>query len=270
MNYIENFFYISLAITFILILLLVYHFKQRLVSLENKSDTMFEIINNIVKELSLLKSVVINIETHNKAPMYKEEPIYNVEPVHTMQRKNGYVIDEEYESDDESILYTGEDEDISYIEEKYDEVNTDKDEDISYTEEQYDNNIKKINVNEEDMKVHEEDIKVQEEDMKVQEDEDNEIKQEIQDQLSEQVSNNDENDNISEIEEENTEESIHINKLEETIEIPENNNQNSDDKESFKRMTIQQLKALVISKGLATDTNKLKKNDLIRLLENMD
>jgi hypothetical protein len=55
-NFIETFFFISLGITFVLILLLVYHFKQRMSSLEQKCDTMFEIINNMVKELTMLRT----------------------------------------------------------------------------------------------------------------------------------------------------------------------------------------------------------------------
>lgn len=54
-NFIETFFFISLGITFVLILLLVYHFKQRLNSIEQKNDTMFEIINNIVTEITRIK-----------------------------------------------------------------------------------------------------------------------------------------------------------------------------------------------------------------------
>ena len=54
-NFIETFFFISLGITFMLILLLVYHFKQRLNAIEQKSNTMFEIINNIVSEITSIK-----------------------------------------------------------------------------------------------------------------------------------------------------------------------------------------------------------------------
>ena len=43
----ETFFFLTLAITFILILLLIYHFKDRLSKLEQKSDSMFEIIQNL-------------------------------------------------------------------------------------------------------------------------------------------------------------------------------------------------------------------------------
>tara|TARA_B100001173_G_scaffold306314_1_gene312993 strand:- start:407 stop:1078 length:672 start_codon:yes stop_codon:yes gene_type:complete len=56
----ETFFFITLAITFILILLLVYHFKDRLTKLEQKSDSMFEIIQNLSgtfsEEISRIKS----------------------------------------------------------------------------------------------------------------------------------------------------------------------------------------------------------------------
>jgi ribosomal protein S18 acetylase RimI-like enzyme len=56
-NYIDTFFFISLGITFILILLLVYHFKQRLSTIEQKSDTMFDIINSTDMEGKLLKDI---------------------------------------------------------------------------------------------------------------------------------------------------------------------------------------------------------------------
>jgi hypothetical protein len=40
--------------------------------------------------------------------------------------------------------------------------------------------------------------------------------------------------------------------------------------ESYKRLNVNQLKAVVISKGITTDTTKMKKNDLIKLLENFE
>ena len=56
-DFVENFFFISLGITFGLILLLVYHFKQRISSVERKGDTMFELLTNVVKELQCVKGV---------------------------------------------------------------------------------------------------------------------------------------------------------------------------------------------------------------------
>ena len=38
------------------------------------------------------------------------------------------------------------------------------------------------------------------------------------------------------------------------------------DKRNYKKMNVEELKALVVSKGLVSDASKLKRNDLIRLL----
>ena len=58
-NFIESFFLLSLGITFVLIVLLVYHFKQRLSSMEQKCDTMFDIVQNLVKELKAVKTACL-------------------------------------------------------------------------------------------------------------------------------------------------------------------------------------------------------------------
>jgi hypothetical protein len=68
-NFIETFFFISLGITFVLILLLVYHFKQRLNSIEQKNGTMFDIINNIVQEITTMKKIFLQQPRPN-TPMY--------------------------------------------------------------------------------------------------------------------------------------------------------------------------------------------------------
>ena len=54
-HFIENIFYISLVITFGLLLMLVYHFKQRINQNEQKTDKIIEIINGVVRELSCVK-----------------------------------------------------------------------------------------------------------------------------------------------------------------------------------------------------------------------
>jgi hypothetical protein len=64
-NFIETFFFLSLGITFVLILLLVYHFKQRLTTLENKCDTVYEIITNLVQEVSNIRNIQIEQFTNN-------------------------------------------------------------------------------------------------------------------------------------------------------------------------------------------------------------
>ena len=52
---IESFLFLSLGIVFVLLVLLVYHFKQRITTIEQKSDTMFDIVQNLAKELTSVK-----------------------------------------------------------------------------------------------------------------------------------------------------------------------------------------------------------------------
>ena len=54
----DTVFFLSLGIAFVLILLLVYHFKQRLSETETKCSTMFEIINGMASEMNTIKGVV--------------------------------------------------------------------------------------------------------------------------------------------------------------------------------------------------------------------
>ena len=49
LDMIEIFMLISLAITFILFFCIMHHFKHRILSLETKTDTMYKIINELVK-----------------------------------------------------------------------------------------------------------------------------------------------------------------------------------------------------------------------------
>ena len=77
-NFIETFFFISLGITFILILLLVYHFKQRLSAVEQKGDTMFDIMNNMVKEMGVIKTLVLQRAMASVAPPSMPFPFPNM------------------------------------------------------------------------------------------------------------------------------------------------------------------------------------------------
>ena len=52
---IGTFYFLSLGILFVLCCLLVYHFKRRLDLFEQKNDTIFEIVNNVLSEISSIK-----------------------------------------------------------------------------------------------------------------------------------------------------------------------------------------------------------------------
>ena len=230
----ETFFFVILAITFVLILFLVYHFRQKFTALETKCDTMFEIINNIVTEMNNRNTLV----THQDMP---ENVLYTP----GIQGQDEYysptelpkllVSESEYESEDES-----EDEsDDESEDESEDEGDIILPEELNYV----DNSTKVINVGMESI--------------------DGSISP--QEEYSSVVSEEQDPDINEGLDLENTDPLV-VDKLEETtlessledITIP---------MDVYKKMNITALKALVIEKGYTTDTTKMKKQDILKLLE---
>jgi hypothetical protein len=125
MNYIETFFFFSLAVSFVLILLLVYHFKQRMVTLEQKSDTMVSIINDIAKELTYVRQISTNymmtsVSTGNSA--YSFPPPFHGHGNVCSDRVE--VDDSEEDDDDEDDDEDSEDDDEDSEDEEEDEPRT--------------------------------------------------------------------------------------------------------------------------------------------------
>jgi hypothetical protein len=226
-NLLETFFFISLGITFVLISLLVYHFRQRIMVLEQKNDTMFEIINNVVTEISNLRNITMN--PFQQEPPYQEyaEKIKIIEDEHFRQVHREEDEDEEEEEDEDEE------------EEKDEEEEDDYDDGIE---------VKVINVN------------VDSTTAKIEEIADLDIEEIVQS----------EDDEPKPIEDTILEDDpIVVHKIDETIPIEYRPTLNNS-KEIYRNMTTQNLKALVITKGLSTNPSKLKKHELIQLLENSE
>ena len=102
-NFFETILLISLAITFVLILFLVYHFKQRIATTEEKTDTMFDIINNMAQEMTNIRTAM-NMVT--QAPNAIHTPVTHVPSFNKID-----VSDEENESEYETESESGSDED---------------------------------------------------------------------------------------------------------------------------------------------------------------
>jgi len=111
-SFMETSFFFTLGITFLLILLLVYHFKQRIVITESKQDTMFEIINNLVQEINNIKT---SVALMNRPPTPYPRDLQNVfraEPqIVSAQQDEPDQESQEYDSDDEEDIYSDEEED---------------------------------------------------------------------------------------------------------------------------------------------------------------
>ena len=260
-NMLESVFFVTLGISCVLLMLLIYHFKQRLTKLEQSSETMFELLNNIVSELSGIKQTVINEQNPNAAgysmmmhPTHKipvtlsdNESEENSLPelIENIQiTKNN---DEGDESEDES-----EEEDDSDDESEHNEThNENESENKSITEEQS-GEVKVVTVD---------------------------IDNSISNDVSSDIDNVPEDlttDSLDEPEVQPVEidtekiEEVHVNKLDITDDLEETASQQTTTSNSvdvYKKMNVPSLKSLVIEKGLSSDPSKMKKNELIALLE---
>jgi hypothetical protein len=273
-NYIDTFFFISLGITFILILLLVFHFKQQIVSLEHKNDTMFEIINNIVKEITYIKSAIFS------QPYYQvndKDEIINLtaNEIHSKQNveNDKIIVSDDDSNDEDSDNDYDEDSDSDSEDDETDsecDANSETDSDVVIEDENELRNtdsVKVINVEFGDS-IEVSDIAQELNDNNYEVDEVDEINseeniptlvQEIEHIIVEKIhieDNHLENNETSETNEETTQTAQ-----------SQQNEQNENIKDVYRKMTLIQLKALVISKGLTSDSSKMRKPELLKLLE---
>ena len=215
-NFMETTFVISLGITFVLVLLLIYHFKQRLSIAENKQDTMFEIVNNLAQELNNIK-----MSLSNAVVSPASYPFSNVQN----EEQNLTEVDLQA-SDLNDFSLTGQEEDAESDEETTD----DEDSDISDSEDEDD----KIVVSEDEDEISVEDVDPEEK------------KEELTvDKPEEQI------EESLEKEESNVKE-------EQELEASEPN---------FSKMNLGALKSYIVEKGLVEDASKMKKADILKLLE---
>lgn len=278
---IETFFFISLAITFLLVLLLVFHFKMRLLTLEEKHDTTLEIINNIVGELQYIKKSGIN-EQEIKKVNIKVEPIYDLnecnEYITELDDKRVFVSEgegsdeesDEEDSDDESSV------DESSVDESYDEGSDDSDEEESVKNtDTIEIKIVKLNS----------DVEVPTTEVVVTKEGHDELSGDI-DIIVSKIEHSPDNyegtdydsigdvDNIDVIE--TKKDDVTILDTEESI-IPDISevdvsNEDIDDivldsnVDDYRKLNVQSLKSIAISKGLSADPSKMKKKELLHLL----
>ena len=280
-NYIDTFFFISLGITFVLILLLVFHFKQQIVSLEHKNDTMFEIINNIVKEITYIKNAIFSQPQYH---INDDDEIINlsVNQIHNKQNiENKIIISDDDDSEDDQDNDTDDENDDDTDDENDDDSEHDQDDD-SEDDQDDDSEDDQDNDSEDDKNTLYENNNNRDEETENISNNENGVKLinvefgnniEVSETITEiyDDNNEDENENMNNIIHEDN-----VNILVEKIDIQNNDldnvnneqhNQIENIKEVYRKMTLMQLKALVISKGLTSDSSKMRKPELLKLLE---
>jgi hypothetical protein len=247
-NFLETFFFLSLGITFVLILLLVYHFKQRLTNLEQKNESLFELLQMFIKETNMIKGNVSHLYDHiHMKQSAMSFPSQNIAaefvingnmnaaaPVYA-PASDCQVLDDEDDDDEED-----DDEDDDEDDEDDDEDNDDEDDDEFCDLRRGPDDVatvyKKIVV--------EDDVPLDSAvgDIKVINMEETTALQPVEKQT------------FDEVEKISSNESVEPSVSNDALEI-------------YKKMNINALKAEVVSKGLCTDTGKLKKADMLKLLE---
>ena len=310
---IETFFFISLGITILLVALLVYHFKQRVSSLEQKYETLLNIVTGVVKQLS-------NIQTSNESsqkpqrmehfggmypPWIEQEHLGNTSSDYPSQmfninehlhyslqsdNDNAQYHEPEPEPEDESDDSESDDED----DDESDDDDDDDDEDDSESDddesdddknpksssyakiivsddelannslhtgevvgsdELYGNGVKIISLNGVDNLTNEYEMNPITLDEPYEIDDAYELPlQDIPNDYSQVASEEDPAIVVLKID----------NNANEQVDAMV---EKSNSKDLYKKMTLNNLKATVIAKGLCSDPSKMKKNELLKLLE---
>lgn len=211
--FIESIFYLSLGIIVILIFLIVFHFKQRIESLEKKGFLFTEMYNNLVKELSIIKSVVYSPPVVQQ----KQNVVFSTEPQNSNVYKKIVVMEKLTEEEEDE---SEDDYDEEENEKTYDNMEVVEIESFSeFTTKEIEVNDLEVNESEEKFDIHV--LKLEPE----------------PEPEPENTFNND---------------------------LPNTNNNNSI---SYQKMNLQELKMMVISKGLSTNPSKMKRAELLKLLE---
>ena len=240
---IDSFFFISLGITFVLLFLMAFHFKNRVSALENKNNALTEICNTIVHEINQVKQIV-----SVSAPSTSN---YNHIPVNTMMYTQGYNEIPQYNDEGESNEDDGEssedDESRKYtpITEEYPSHNENilnlKIESIEYSDEDTEpctNSELKSGESEETIEVHK--ITLPDDNVDILE------------------------ETLEDFEVTKVDDVVHI-EDDITSEIPSvSTNQRQS---SYKKMNVQMLRTMAISKGLCSDPSKMKKQELLKMLD---
>jgi len=294
-NFMETFFFISLGITFILILLLVYHFKQRLGAIEQKGDTMFDIVNTMVREMSIIKSMVVSQMQDMSFPVNHNSPVFqpmNNEPVemNTLEEVHPNVYHSENimiqeEDDDKKIIVSDDDEDDEEDEDEDEDDDEDDDEDEDEDEEDEDddnevkpNLVKVINIpmtetdnsleEIEDVSVEANTIEIEEVDMN--ESEPEEVMEEVME--AEEIKADVPVLVVRKLEESHVESDLAVlEKPSDEIVDPDFPKESKDSEPTnYGKLSLYTLKNLVVSKGLVKDAGKMKKPQLIQILEQAD
>lgn len=239
----ESFLFLFLGISFILVLLMVYHFKKRLDVMEKKNETLGDICKTMVRQIEQIKNEIVVSEGSSKVP--KEEENISKSASSLTSFFNG-------------IMHP------------------------QMSGDMFISNMNPY-VQPSNMSAHVEELDIQEmenADLESIESSSGSLLEETDEEENVELIDYMDSDNSDNIKEEavNTNEpadTIHVTKLNETEIITEDDDLESftdtlmtetHTKTSLNKMTVQMLRTIVIRDGYSTEPSKLKKQELIQLI----
>ena len=286
----ESFFFLFLGISFILVLLMVYHFKKKLDTIEKKNETLQDICKTICEELDFVKSQSQPTKLQTIDPFYLnyhkvQENHYN----NHIDSNSKDDKDQEYLPDHVSdlfktILVSGGGNSIpdaldiqNYENEDLDDVQT-YDEDFEYQETDATNStVEEVDdFLEEEMGSFEE-IRVHVQKMEFPSNQtffESDSKVEELDEIPEELSHADipEEENREKFHQDEDLHDIEVIKtppnktLDESLDLEDVESKSTSTKAALQKLTLQMLRTMVIKDGLCTDPSKLKKLELIQIV----
>ena len=275
-GFIENFFFISLGIAFALVLLLVYHFKNRMSVAEKKSETMYGLISSVVKEIKSLRTMfglgggasTPTVEPTQTQSVKKSEPEIDVRVsdspavVHVDLASPPSEVAQKIVVSDNDDEYSESDEDYSDSESEDDELSV-----VSVEHESSVNpEVEPISIV--DLELESQDVLETEalgvEEVQCIESQEAEV-QCIESQEAEVQEAEVQEAEVQEAESQGIEsQEVVSDPPKESHSAPVAQEKHSIDQ--LRKMNINQLKTIAIQSGISVDTSKLKKHDLITLI----
>ena len=263
MNLLAIFFSNSLLFSIIILALVVgcifAYLRYKIVDQDHKINSMFSLVSSLVEEVSFLRN---QIRSTGGSTTPTEMPPLNHGGIYTNIQSELIEV-----SDDESADEDEEDDD------------DDTEDDDEYEEEEEQDDVVKLfnfNLGNKYSILEKEVINISNKQEDDEEEEEEDEEDDVEDDL---------NDSISDSEEQPNTKSIH---LAEVIEFPEreesmfelSNGESSmdflktinlstlqEENADYKKLTLQKLRTLVVEKGIVSDASKLKKNEILKLLE---
>lgn len=288
-DFVENFFFIGLALLFVLVLLLVYHFKQRMNSVEKKGDNMFDLMTNVVRELRNIRtnmldgtpaSQVVTSAVTQPSVYTKVESESESESEFDVETGSGSEIEDDEDSDSESehdgITYQIIDTKAKVVvsdESDTDSEESDSSDGYSTDDESTDGESTGI-VGEEEVPLDVDVVEPVVTDSSVDADvdsplvaavkEEDVVEQAVEDVPLEIDSVVESSNDVCEVQSSSS--AIQGQGEDDIQPINRGLMGNTDKLNSYKKMNVNQLKALAIQHGIQGDTSKLKKTALIEFL----